>query len=316
MQGDFYTQGANGEKGHQAFSMQKAIDEHPTYVVFNGATNSLTGEQALKAKKGEKVRFFVGNGGPNLVSSFHLIGEIFDSVYLEGGTGTPANNIQTTIVPAGGSSIVEFIADVPGTFVIVDHSLFRAFNKGALGLLKIDGPEDKSIYSGKEVDETYLGAQADVAASSGEEKKLRKDYDEAVKDNPQLQKLSKEILMAQGKKVYSNNCLMCHQTNGEGIAAVFPPLANSDYMQKLAAAKDRSGLIRIPIHGMTGKITVNGKEYNSVMPALSGLANEDIASVLTYITNSWGNTAKPFSLAEVQTARSDAVSQDASAGHE
>lgn len=78
MQGDFYTKGKYGKQGYQPFDMEKAIDEKPTYVVFNGAANALTGENALKANVGETVRVFVGNGGPNLVSSFHVIGEIFD----------------------------------------------------------------------------------------------------------------------------------------------------------------------------------------------------------------------------------------------
>src|SRR5512134_118887 len=86
MQGDFYTTGKYREKGHQNFDMQKAIEEHPTYVLFNGAEGALTGDKALTAKVGETVRLYVGNGGPNLVSSFHVIGEIFDKVWFEGGT--------------------------------------------------------------------------------------------------------------------------------------------------------------------------------------------------------------------------------------
>ena len=86
MQGDFYTVGKYREKGHQAFDMQKAIDENATYVLFNGAEGALVGDNAIKANVGEHVRLFVGNGGPNLVSSFHLIGEIFDKVWYEGGT--------------------------------------------------------------------------------------------------------------------------------------------------------------------------------------------------------------------------------------
>ena len=86
MQGDFYTTGKYREKGLQPFDMEKAIDERPTYVLFNGAEGSLTGDKAHTAKTNETVRLFVGNGGPNLVSSFHVIGEIFDSVRYEGGT--------------------------------------------------------------------------------------------------------------------------------------------------------------------------------------------------------------------------------------
>src|SRR5690349_5718466 len=93
MQGDFYTTGKYREKGHQPFDMEKAIDEHPTYVLFNGAEGALTGDNALSAKTNERVRLFVGNGGPNLVSSFHVIGEIFDRVQQEGGTH-PQENVQ------------------------------------------------------------------------------------------------------------------------------------------------------------------------------------------------------------------------------
>ena len=132
MQSEFYTKGRNGETGYQPFSMEKALDERADYVVFNGSVGALTGDNALPAKAGERVRLYVGNGGPNLVSSFHVIGEVFDSVWVEGGS-LINRNVQSTIVPSGGSTIVEMDMQVPGVNVIVDHSIFRAFNKGALG---------------------------------------------------------------------------------------------------------------------------------------------------------------------------------------
>ena len=170
MQGDFYTVGKFGEEGLQAFDQNKAVDERPTYVVFNGAVGSLVGDKAITANVGEKVRLFVGNGGPNLVSSFHVIGEIFDNVYQEGGILPSQKHVQTTLIPAGGSTIVEFKVEVPGTYILVDHSLFRAFNKGALGMLKVDGPENLLVYSGKEVDAVYLGQQAEAGLEA--EKKV------------------------------------------------------------------------------------------------------------------------------------------------
>lgn len=145
MQGDFYTKGKFGEKGLQEFDMDKAITEHPDYVVFNGNTGALLGKGELEAKVGETVRFFVGNGGPNLTSSFHVIGEIFDRVYIEGGSKVN-ENVQTTVIPPGGAAIVEFKATVPGEYVIVDHALFRAFNKGALGKIKITGAENHKVF--------------------------------------------------------------------------------------------------------------------------------------------------------------------------
>src|SRR5690606_9537438 len=154
MQGDFYTKGKYGEPGLQPFDMGKAIDEHADYVVFNGKVGALTGDGSLTAKVGETVRIYMGNGGPNLVSSFHVIGEIFDKVYVEGGD-LINENVQTTLIPAGGSAIVEFKVEVPGTLILVDHSIFRAFNKGALGMLKIEGEENAKIYSGTTQEAIY-----------------------------------------------------------------------------------------------------------------------------------------------------------------
>lgn len=155
MQGDFYTKGKFGEKGLQEFDMDKAIDEHPEYVVFNGNTGSLLGDNELNVKTGETVRLFFGNGGPNLTSSLHLIGEIFDVVYTEGGT-TIAKNIQTTSVPAGGAVIAEFRADTPGDYVLVDHAIFRAFHKGALGKIKVSGEDNPKVFKKNEQIKTAL----------------------------------------------------------------------------------------------------------------------------------------------------------------
>ncbi len=145
MQGEFYLQGGVGEQGYQSFSYEKALAENPTYVVFNGEVGSLTGDRALTARTGETIRLFVGNGGPNLVSSFHVIGEIFDNVYTGIGS-TPTHNVQTTLVPAGGATIVEFRVEVPGNLIMVDHSIFRAFDKGALGMINVTGDDRPLIF--------------------------------------------------------------------------------------------------------------------------------------------------------------------------
>ena len=144
MKSEFYTEGAAGTKGLVSFSSQKGMDENPTYVVFNGKIGALIGEGHLTAKTGETVRLFVGNIGPNLISSFHVIGEIFDRVYREGSLSDPAHNVQTTLIPSGGASTVEFKVEVPGDFTIVDHSIFR-INKGALGSLHVEGPGNPEV---------------------------------------------------------------------------------------------------------------------------------------------------------------------------
>ena len=165
VQGDFYTKGKKGAQGLQPFDMDKAIAEQPEYVVFNGHVGAIAGDNALKAKAGETVRMYVGNGGPNLVSSFHVIGEIFDKVYVEGGK-LINENVQSTLIPAGGAAIVEFKADIPGSYTVVDHSLFRAFNKGALGQLKVEGAENPEIMTKKLEDKAYAGSGAASAPAA------------------------------------------------------------------------------------------------------------------------------------------------------
>lgn len=147
MQSEFYTTGSYNEQGLQTFSMDKALTEIPDYVVFNGSVGALTGAGAMAAEVGETVRLYVGNGGPNLTSSFHVIGEIFDNVYEEAGTLVSQHNVQTTSVPPGGAAIVEFKIDVPGKFTLVDHAIFRAFNKGAVGIIDVPGEPVPEIFN-------------------------------------------------------------------------------------------------------------------------------------------------------------------------
>ncbi len=284
MQSDFYTKGPNGEQGQQPFSMTKAIDERPDYVVFNGSVGSTTGDKALTGSVGETVRLFVGDGGPNMTSSFHVIGQIFDTVWPEGNMSTPTHNVQTTMIPAGGSAIADFKLTVPGTFIIVDHSLTRAFNRGALAQLKVSGPEQKDIYSGKTGDEVYRpeGAGARVADQQFQAAPAAKDKAARVKA---------------GENVFVNNCAACHQPDGKGVPDAFPPLAKSGYLNA-----DRIRAIKIVTGGLTGKLTVNGANFDGVMPAWD-LADEDIANVLTYVYNSWGNSGADVLPADVKANR-------------
>jgi len=146
MQGEFYATGGMGRKGLQLFDAQAMLDGNPTYVVFNGRTGGLA--DLMQAKTGETVRMYVGNGGVNLISSFHVIGEVFSRVFPEGSlTSEPHNDIQTTLVPAGGATMVEFDLNVPGKYVLVDHALAR-MEKGAWGVLNVTGEANKEIYDG------------------------------------------------------------------------------------------------------------------------------------------------------------------------
>jgi nitrite reductase (NO-forming) len=285
MQGDFYTVGKYREKGHQPFDMQKAIEENATYVLFNGTEGAIAGDKALKAKVGETVRLYFGNGGPNLVSSFHVIGEIFDKVFYEGGTKYQ-ENVQTTLVPSGGSAYVEFKIEVPGTYILVDHSIFRAFNKGAIGMLKAEGTEIKSTYSGKEVDEVYI---SDSASPSGAVSDAAKE----LAAGP----VTLEKQVEAGKVLFAGTCSACPQASGQGIPQVFPPLAGSDYL------KDKRKAIETVLNGLQGPVTVNGQRYDSVMPPQSHLPDDAIANILTFVFNSWGNPGGQIKPQDVTNVR-------------
>jgi nitrite reductase (NO-forming) len=304
MQGEFYTTGVYGEEGLQQFDMTKAVDERPPYVVFNGAVGSLVGDRAITAKVGEKVRLFVGNGGPNLTSSFHVIGEIFDTVYAEGGT-QPTHNVQTTVVPPGGAAMVEFRVDVPGTYILVDHAIFRAFDKGALGMLKVDGPQNMVVYSGKEVDANYLG-QAIEAGSESEKRlaSLKAAVAQEIKNNPKIADLNKEIKIQKGKQVYLQTCFVCHQPNGQGVPEQIPPLARADFLMNPA---NRERIIRGVLLGQSDEMVVNGKTYKSTMIPLGHLTDEQVANVLTYARNSWGNSGDAIAIEEVSKFRKEVV---------
>jgi nitrite reductase (NO-forming) len=162
-QSEFYTTGDTNAKGMQEMDMAKLLAEDPTYVVFNGNTKALIGDNALKAKVGDTVRIYVANGGPNLISSFHVIGEIFDRVWEYGAFNRPLENVQTVLVPPGGSAVVQFTVNVPGDYKLVDHALSRA-SKGGVGTLHVEGAANPRIF---QVGSGVIGADThDMSATT------------------------------------------------------------------------------------------------------------------------------------------------------
>ena len=148
MQGEVYTKEAFGSTGHLTDNIEALLNEDPEYLVFNGAVGALTDQKPLKANVGETVRIYFGVGGPNFTSSFHVIGEIFDRVYDQASlTSEPLTDIQTTLVPPGGATVVEFSLEVPGNFILVDHALAR-LQRGLAGFLIVEGEENPEIYHG------------------------------------------------------------------------------------------------------------------------------------------------------------------------
>ncbi len=154
MQGELYTIGQLGKKGLVPFDPDALLDGRPNYVTFNGLIETTP---RMQAKVGDKIRMYVGNGGVNLISSFHVIGEIFDTVYPNASIGgSLEHNTQTIAVLPGGASIVEFTVDVPGKYLIVDHALAR-MNKGAWAVLEVTGDENGEVFKKIESSEAMSG---------------------------------------------------------------------------------------------------------------------------------------------------------------
>ena len=227
-----------------------------------------------------------------------MIGEIFDKVWFEGGTRFQ-ENVQTTLIPSGGAAIMDFHLEVPGSYVLVDHSIFRAFNKGALAILKAEGKDRPEIFSGKEVDATYIGDYANAnMAAVGTAAAAAKTGD-----------LTAEEQIKAGEALFAGTCSTCHQANGQGLEGVFPPLAGSDYIKA-----DPKRVPNIIMHGLTGPVTVNGTQYNSVMPPMGQLTDDEVANISTYVLNSWGNPGGRVTKAEAAAIRQQKPA-NASEGH-
>ncbi len=269
VQSGFYVDGDPKAPGVHKFDMEKALNGKPDYVVFNGKVGALTGENALQAKVGDRIRIFFGNAGPVEVSSAHIIGEIFDNVRPDGGD-INRNNASTVMIPVGGTAILEFVVEAPGTYKLIDHNFFNAFNRGAIAELQVSGEENLLVYSGKEDDRIYLPEGSAIQSMPGEAPQ-------------QVAAISKEEQISKGKQIYEQVCAACHQKDGQGIPGAFPPLAGSDFLNN-----DVNAAIGAVTHGLQGSITVNGTTYNGVMPK-QNLSSEEVANVLTYVYNSWGN---------------------------
>jgi len=158
MQSELYTN-AGASKSYTELTDQGLLQydgangnlEEPTFVVWNGRPESATGDRMMgmapgdEIKVGDTVRLFAGDIGPNFSSSFHVIGEMFDTVYVEGSFSLENHWVQTTLIPAGGAVGVEFTVDVPGNYTVVDHAIFR-IHKGAVAAIHVVGDDQPDIY--------------------------------------------------------------------------------------------------------------------------------------------------------------------------
>ena len=148
MQSEWYV-GEPGDDGEALFDRDALFNEEPRFVTFNGRTDALIGDNTLSMNVGERGRIYFVNEGLNLDSNFHPIGSHWDLVYPEAATHQANRAIrgsQSTLVVAGGGTVVEIDALVPSTVLLVDHALVRTFYKGAIGTIVISGSANPEIF--------------------------------------------------------------------------------------------------------------------------------------------------------------------------
>ncbi|NHX35571.1 nitrite reductase, copper-containing [Halolamina sp. R1-12] len=148
-QHELYTTGDAGEEGHHDFDFEAMKDEEPTYVLINGEKYAIgpNGYNEMQIETGESARVYYVSGGPNLSSSLHPIGSVWDEVHPQGGIGSDVHrNIQTTPVPPGSAVIAELHSPVPGPIKIVDHALTRVGRKGALAVVDVQGDPNPDVF--------------------------------------------------------------------------------------------------------------------------------------------------------------------------
>ena len=211
---------------------------------------------------------------------------------------------RRTLIPAGGAAIVEFTAEVPGTYTIVDHSIFRAFNKGTIGQLVVSGPPNPDVFSGKEADEIYLGEQSSMQDLSYGRMNEEQEHKETAMPNslPSDQQATTTADPSEtGEHIFDRTCIACHQVNANGIPNVFPPLSGSDFLRD-----NKYQAINFVLHGHSGKLMVNGKIFNNTMSP-QPLNDEQIARVLTYVRSHFGNSMNHVTVKEVETVRQKGV---------
>ncbi len=134
VQSEFYL--AEAVNGIRPFDYNKMLVAVPDYMAFNGRPNQYI-DAPIRVKVGDRVRFWLVNCGPTHVSSFHVVGEQFDTMYLGAPPGTPIRGVQTWDVPPGGGMCFELVCDVPGEFPFVNHGFGHA-QKGAIGFLVVE----------------------------------------------------------------------------------------------------------------------------------------------------------------------------------
>jgi nitrite reductase (NO-forming) len=275
VQGEWYTQQVSGTTMGPNF--EKMSEERPDEVVFNGAAFQYR-EHPLPVTAGKRVRLYVVDAGPNLWTSFHVIGAIFDKVYPDGDPAHALSGVSTYTVGPGAGAIFDLVLPEAGEYPFVDHDMAHA-SKGAIGVLDARGPNGEAPAKPRI---TSAPAPAAPAAATASEPTGPYKFD-----------------AAKGDQLYGARCAACHQPTGMGIPAAFPPLKGNSAVLDPDPAKQ----IDTILHGLHGQ-EIDGTMYATPMPPFGSLLTDaEIADIANHERTSWGNQAKHVTAEDVKARR-------------
>jgi nitrite reductase (NO-forming) len=277
VQSEWYTQQVSGHLMGPNFERMK--EERPDEVVFNGSAFQYR-DHPLIATAGERVRLYVVDAGPDLWSSFHVIGAIFDKVYPDGDAAHAQSGVSTYSVAPGAGTVFDLTLPEPGNYPFVDHDMAHA-TIGAIGVLQVRGKDGSiPVEATAAAPAEPAAPAADMAAASAA---LGPYHVDAGK----------------GATLYGANCAACHQPTGMGIAGAFPPLKDNPAVLDANATKQ----IDVVLNGLHGE-TIGGTAYGTPMPPFGGTLNDaEIADIINHERSSWGNHGKQIAATDVKTRR-------------
>ncbi|MBS0381127.1 MAG: multicopper oxidase domain-containing protein [Proteobacteria bacterium] len=291
VQSEWYTQQVSGNL--MGADYQKMLAERPDEVVFNGAAFQYR-DHPLPAVAGERVRLYFVNAGPNVWSSFHVIGATFDKVYPDGDPDHAQSGVSTYTVGPGAGAVFDLVIPEAGKYPFVDHDFAHA-TIGAIGVLNV-------LPAGTPLPPQPQGSAAPTSAAAASAPAAAA----AVASSPATASAPAEPAgpykfdPAQGAALYTANCSACHQATGMGLPGAFPPLKGNAAVLDPNPAKQ----IDTILHGLHG-LAIDGVTYPSPMPPFDAtLNNTDIANIINHERSSWGNQGKPVTADQVKAARS------------
>jgi nitrite reductase (NO-forming) len=283
VQSEWYTQQISGNLMGPDF--QKMREERPDEVVFNGVAFQYK-DHPLPATPGGLVRIYFVNAGPNLWSSFHVIGGIFDKVYPGGDAADAISGVSTYTVGPGAGAIFDITLDQPGNYVFVDHDMAHAII-GAQGVLQVGSAAQIAAEKPPITAAKAPAVATTVAPALG------------TPPNASTPAGPYKFDPAHGASLYASTCAACHQGTGMGLPGAFPPLKDNPAVLNADPTKQ----ISVILHGLQGE-AINGVTYPSAMPPFgSALSDADVADIANHERSSWGNQGRLITADQVKAVR-------------